>query len=216
MPRGGLALHGRTEGHGGVPSGHGVGWHEHSACLSAAPSGSLGRPTGRSWSMLGSGPRQVQQKLSRGATVADVASGKATGSRPCSWRGRSRTRGSSDSTTTTARSSVPASWRPSRASETSNSTCPRRRSASRDADVDPPRRHLGVLLLAHEVELGRPGYRRARRTRAPRGATPRCGWRRNRRLAERMDADAAAAQPLRVDARGGQYLLDQPPGGLPV
>src|SRR3954451_5423522 len=25
----------------------------------------------------------------------------------------------------------------------------------RDADLDPPRRHLGVLLLAHEVELGR-------------------------------------------------------------
>src|SRR5512144_2155166 len=28
--------------------------------------------------------------------------------------------------------------------------------ASRDANVDPPRRHLGVLLLAREVELGRP------------------------------------------------------------
>ena len=28
--------------------------------------------------------------------------------------------------------------------------------ASRDADVDAPRRHLGVFLVAHEVELGRP------------------------------------------------------------
>jgi hypothetical protein len=29
--------------------------------------------------------------------------------------------------------------------------------ASRDADLDPPRCHLGVFLLAHEVDLGRPG-----------------------------------------------------------
>ena len=28
--------------------------------------------------------------------------------------------------------------------------------ASRDANVDSPRRHLGVFLLAHEVDLGRP------------------------------------------------------------
>jgi len=27
---------------------------------------------------------------------------------------------------------------------------------SRDANVDAPRRHLGVFLLAHELELGRP------------------------------------------------------------
>ena len=31
--------------------------------------------------------------------------------------------------------------------------------ASRDANVDAPRRHLGVFLLAREVELGRPDIR---------------------------------------------------------
>src|ERR1700682_6509385 len=35
-------------------------------------------------------------------------------------------------------------------------------------------------------------------------------------LAERMDADARAAQPVGVDARGPAVLLDQPPGGLAV
>ena len=35
-------------------------------------------------------------------------------------------------------------------------------------------------------------------------------------LAERMNADAPAAQPVGVDARGAAVLLDQPPGGLAV
>ena len=86
--------------------------------------------------------------------------------------------------------------------------------ASRDANVDPPRRHLGVFLLAHEVELGGPdiGVAGELAHLVQRGAV--ADGVVNRRLAERVNADAPAAQPVGIDARGPAVLLDQPPGGL--
>src|SRR5512135_3772169 len=88
--------------------------------------------------------------------------------------------------------------------------------ASRQANMDAPRRHLGVLLLPHEVDLGRPdiGVPGELAHLVHRGPVP------DRvvdgGLAQRMDADAPAAEALRVDARGAAVLLDQPPGGLAV
>ena len=38
----------------------------------------------------------------------------------------------------------------------------------------------------------------------------------NRRLPQRMDADATSAEPVGIDAGGFAVLLDQPPGGLAV
>ena len=61
--------------------------------------------------------------------------------------------------------------------------------ASREANVDAPRRHLGVFLLAHEVELGRPDIRvpgelahLVHRCPIPDGVV-------DRRLAQRVNAD---------------------------
>src|SRR5512135_3939326 len=88
--------------------------------------------------------------------------------------------------------------------------------ASRQANMDPPRRHLGVPLLTHEVDLGRaeigvPGElaHLVQRGPVPYGVV-------DGGLAQRMDADAPAAQAVGVDARGAAVLLDQPPGGLAV
>jgi hypothetical protein len=82
--------------------------------------------------------------------------------------------------------------------------------------VDPPRRHFGVLLLAHEVELGRPDIRVPGKLThlVQRGAV--ADGVVDGGLAERVDANAPASQPVGVDARGSAVLLDQPPGGLPV
>ena len=74
--------------------------------------------------------------------------------------------------------------------------------ASRDANVDPPRRHLGVLLLAHEVELGRPDIRVPGELAHLVQRRPVADGVVDGGLAERMDADAPAAQPVGVDARG--------------
>src|SRR5512135_2318730 len=88
--------------------------------------------------------------------------------------------------------------------------------ASRDANVDPPRRHLRVFLLAHEVELGRPdiGMPGELAHLVQRGAVANGVV--DGGLAERMDADAPAAQPVRVDAGRLAVFLHEPPGGLAV
>ena len=76
------------------------------------------------------------------------------------------------------------------------------RLGSYDADLDAPRRHLGVFLLAHEIDLGGadigvPGElpHLVHRGPIPDGVV-------DRRLAQRMDADAPAAQPRGIDAGG--------------
>ena len=68
--------------------------------------------------------------------------------------------------------------------------------ASRDANVDAPRRHLGVFLLAHEVELGRPdiGVPGELAHLVERGAVTDGVV--DGGLAERMDADAPAAPDI--------------------
>src|SRR5207253_9963322 len=88
--------------------------------------------------------------------------------------------------------------------------------ASHDADLDPPRRHLGVFLLADEVDLGRadigvPGElpHLVHGRPVPDGVV-------DGGLAQRVDADATASQPVGVDAGGPAVVLDQPPGGLAV
>jgi hypothetical protein len=88
--------------------------------------------------------------------------------------------------------------------------------APRDADVDAPRRHLGVFLLAHEVELGRAVLGVSGELAHLVEQGPVADGVVDGGLPERMDADAAAAQPIGVDARGAAVLLDQPPGGLAV
>src|SRR5512135_941392 len=87
---------------------------------------------------------------------------------------------------------------------------------SRDANVDAPRRDLRVLLAAHEVDLGRadvgmPGEfaHLVHRGAVPDGVI-------DGGFAQRMDADAPAAEALWFDARRPAVLLHEPPGGLPV
>jgi hypothetical protein len=91
--------------------------------------------------------------------------------------------------------------------------------ASRDANVDAPRRHLGVFLLAHELELSRPdiGVPGELAHLVQRGAV--ADGVVDGGLAERMDADAPAAQPVGVEARAwlerignGQGALRNSPG----
>ena len=83
-------------------------------------------------------------------------------------------------------------------------------------DVDPPGRHLGVFLLADEVNLsgadvgvaGKLPYFVHRRPVADRVV--------DGRFAQGVDADAAASEPRRVDAGRLAIFLDQPPGRLAV
>ena len=86
--------------------------------------------------------------------------------------------------------------------------------ASRDANVDAPRRHLGVFLLAHEIDLGGadigvPGElpHLVHRGPIPDGVV-------DRRLAQRMDADAPA--PIRVGSMpaASQYFFTSRQGVL--
>jgi len=79
----------------------------------------------------------------------------------------------------------------------------------READLDAPRRHLGVFFFADEVELGYPDVSVA-------GELPHLVHRRpvadrvvDRRLAQRVNTDAAAAQPRRVDPGRLAIVLDQ-------
>src|SRR5271165_6652020 len=88
--------------------------------------------------------------------------------------------------------------------------------ASRDANVDAPRRYLGVFLLAHEVELGRPDIgvpgelaHLVHGRPVPDGVV-------DRRLAQRVDADTTGSQPRGIDAGGLAVFLDQPPWGFAV
>ena len=86
----------------------------------------------------------------------------------------------------------------------------------READLDPPRRDLRVLLFSHKVDLGRPDISMS-------GELPHLVHGRpvpdgivDRRLPERMDADPSPSQPCGVDAGRLAVFLDQPPGGLAV
>src|SRR5271166_6115597 len=88
--------------------------------------------------------------------------------------------------------------------------------ASRDANVDAPRRRLGVFLLAHEIDLGGadigvPGElpHLVHRGPVPDGVV-------DRRLAQRMNADATTSQPPRLDPGRFAVLLHEPPGRLSV
>src|SRR5512135_1896998 len=78
--------------------------------------------------------------------------------------------------------------------------------ASRQANMDPPRRHLGVLLLPHEVDLGRAdiGMPGELAHLVQRGS-----------VADRV-VDGGLAQRMDADARSPAVLLHEPPGGLAV
>ena len=82
-------------------------------------------------------------------------------------------------------------------------------------DLNPPRRHLGVFLLADEVELGRADVAVAGELpHLVHGGAVADGIVASR-LAQRMDADAASPEAGGVDA-GGAVFLDQPPRRLAV
>src|SRR5204863_4583436 len=89
-------------------------------------------------------------------------------------------------------------------------------SAARQTDLNPPRGHLGVLLSPHEVDLGGADVavtgefsHLVHRSSVANGVV-------DRGLPQAMNPDAAAAQPVGVDARRLTILLDESPGGLAV
>src|SRR6185437_14495025 len=88
--------------------------------------------------------------------------------------------------------------------------------AARQTDLNPPSGDLGVLLFPHEVDLGGADvavtgefsdlmHRSSVTDGVVYGGLP-----------QAMDPDAAAAQPVGVDARRLTILLDESPGGLAV
>src|SRR5262249_54629561 len=84
--------------------------------------------------------------------------------------------------------------------------------ASRDADLDPPRRHLGIFLLADKIDFsssyicmpGKLAHLVHRRS-VPDGIV-------DGGLPERVDPDAAASQPVGVNSGRAAVLLHEPPG----
>ena len=73
--------------------------------------------------------------------------------------------------------------------------------ASRHANVDAPRRHLGVFLLAHEVDLGRPDIR------VP-GELPHLG------LAGGLPGDPRPLRPREPRPERGPFPPRRPPAGV--
>src|SRR4051794_36318541 len=88
--------------------------------------------------------------------------------------------------------------------------------ASGQADLDPPGRDLSVFFLTDEIQLRRADVAVPGELPHLVHGCPVADRVVDRRLAERVDADAPTAQPVRVDAGGAAVLLDEPPGGLAV
>ena len=83
-----------------------------------------------------------------------------------------------------------------------------------DADLNAACGDLGVFLLADEVDLRRADVGVAGESPDLVNGGPIAVGVVDGRLAERVDADADAAQAVGVDARVPAEFLDQPPGGL--
>src|SRR5262249_20917179 len=88
--------------------------------------------------------------------------------------------------------------------------------SSRKPNLDAPRRHLGVFLFPHEVDLGRPDIGMASKLADLVHRGPISDGVVDGGLPKRVDADPPAPEPVGVHAGGPAVFLDEPPGGLAI
>ena len=88
--------------------------------------------------------------------------------------------------------------------------------ASRDANVDPPRRHFRVFLFPHEIDLGCADVGMSRELPHLVHGRPIPDRVVNGGFSQRVDSNAPASQPLRINACGAAVFLHEPPRGFAI